>query len=47
MIKNDQIRWSDKWCQTDAKNIYEFEGKTRRYYPDLYLPGEKKIIEVK
>jgi hypothetical protein len=29
------------------KFMYEFEGKTHRYYPDLYLPAEKKIIEVK
>jgi hypothetical protein len=29
------------------KFMYEFEGKTHRYYPDLYLPSEKKIIEVK
>lgn len=27
--------------------MYEFEGKTRRYYPDLYVPKENKIIEVK
>jgi hypothetical protein len=29
------------------KFMYEFEGKQHRYYPDLYLPHQKKIIEVK
>lgn len=27
--------------------MYEFEGKTHQYYPDVYLPDKKKIIEVK
>jgi len=27
--------------------MYEFEGKTRRYYPDIYIISENKIIEVK
>ena len=27
--------------------MYEFEGKSHRYYPDLYLLAQKKIIEVK
>jgi len=27
--------------------MYEFEGKTRRYYPDIYIISEHKIIEVK
>jgi hypothetical protein len=26
---------------------YEYLGKHRRYYPDIYLPDEKRIIEVK
>ena len=26
---------------------YEFEGKNRRYYPDIYIPTQNKIIEVK
>jgi len=29
------------------KFIYQFGGKSHRYYPDLYIPSEKKIIEVK
>ena len=27
--------------------FYEWEGNTHRYYPDLYLPSQNKIIEVK
>lgn len=27
--------------------LYEFEGKTHRYYPDFYIPSENLIIEVK
>jgi hypothetical protein len=27
--------------------IYEWEGKTHRYYPDLYVEGQRRIIEVK
>jgi len=27
--------------------MYEFEEKQHRYYPDIYLPAQKKIIEVK
>lgn len=26
---------------------YEFEGKSHRYYPDIYLPNYNKVIEVK
>lgn len=26
---------------------YTFEGKRRRYYPDLYLPFSNRIIEIK
>jgi hypothetical protein len=29
------------------KFMYEFEGKNHRYYPDIYIPSEKRIIEVK
>jgi hypothetical protein len=29
------------------KFIYEFEGETHRYYPDIYVPSQKRIIEVK
>jgi hypothetical protein len=29
------------------KFMYEFEGKMRRYYPDIYIPSQKRIIEVK
>jgi hypothetical protein len=36
---------------TDVKKMpkfmYEFEGSTHRYYPDIYLPDQKRIIEVK
>ena len=27
--------------------IYEFEGKSHRYYPDFFIPNENLIIEVK
>ena len=27
--------------------MYDFEGKMRRYYPDLYVPSQNKFIEVK
>jgi hypothetical protein len=27
--------------------IYEFEGKSHRYYPDFFIPSENLIIEVK
>jgi len=26
---------------------YEFEDKRRRYYPDIYIKSQNKIIEVK
>lgn len=26
---------------------YEFEGKNRRYYPDIFIPSQNKLIEVK
>jgi len=26
---------------------YEFEGQKRRYYPDVYIPHQNRIIEVK
>ncbi len=29
------------------KIMYEFEGKTHRYYPDIYIPSQKRIVEVK
>ena len=36
---------------TDEKDVpeifYEFEGKRRRYYPDIFIPKENLIIEVK
>jgi len=27
--------------------MYTFEGKHRRYYPDIFIPSENLIIEVK
>lgn len=34
--------------ESDMPEIwYEFEGKKRRYYPDIYIPSENLIIEVK
>jgi hypothetical protein len=27
--------------------LYEWKGKSKRYYPDIYLPKERKFIEVK
>lgn len=36
---------------TDVKDmpiiLYEFEGKTHRYFPDFFIPSENLIIEVK
>lgn len=29
------------------KFIYEFNNKSHRYYPDIYIPSQRKIIEVK
>lgn len=29
------------------KFIYEFNNKKHRYYPDIYIPSQKRIIEVK
>jgi hypothetical protein len=29
------------------KFMYEFDGSTRRYYPDIYVASEDKFIEVK
>ncbi len=29
------------------KVIYEFNNKKHRYYPDIYIPSQKRIIEVK
>ena len=29
------------------KFMYEFEGKEHRYYPDIYIPSQRRIIEVK
>jgi hypothetical protein len=45
------IYTKNKAMRNDVKAMprfmYEFEGKTRRYYPDLYVPSKNKIIEVK
>ena len=30
-----------------GKILYQFEGKTKRYFPDIYIVSENKIIEVK
>ena len=29
------------------KCMYEFKGKTHRYYSDIYIPSQKRFIEVK
>jgi hypothetical protein len=29
------------------KIIYDFDGKKKRYYPDIYLPSQNRFIEVK
>lgn len=29
------------------KVMYIYNNKTRRYYPDIYIPSQNKIIEVK
>jgi hypothetical protein len=37
--------------KTDRKEVgrieYEVDGKKRYYFPDIFLPHEKKFIEVK
>jgi hypothetical protein len=44
-------RYSEEDILTDRndmpKIMYEFKGKTLRYYPDIYIKSENKIIEVK
>lgn len=30
-----------------GKILYEHDGKIKRYYPDIYIISENKIIEVK
>lgn len=46
----DQNYTSDQ-IQTDKDKVpeiwYEFTERRRRYYPDIYIPSENKIIEVK
>jgi hypothetical protein len=27
--------------------MYEYNGKQHRYYPDIYIPSQKRIVEVK
>jgi transposase-like protein len=46
---------SEGYHITDIKNgkdnvpnfLYNFDGKNRRYYPDIYIPKDNRIIEVK
>lgn len=38
-VKTSQIDMPQFW--------YDFEGKRRRYFPDIYIPKENLIIEVK
>ena len=36
-----------KWVRNTESFQYEFEGKTRRYFPDFYLPDIDCFVEVK
>jgi hypothetical protein len=48
-LENSGYQFED--IVTDANNMpviyYEFEGITSRYYPDIFIPNENIIIEVK
>jgi hypothetical protein len=43
--------YTEEKIKTDRKEVgriqYEVDGKKRYYFPDIYLPDEKKFIEVK
>jgi hypothetical protein len=43
--------YTEEQIKTDCKDIpyidYVIEGKKRRYFPDIYIPHENRIIEVK
>ena len=41
LIKDDEIE------QKTGKIFYENEGKTHRYYPDIFIISDNKIVEVK
>ncbi len=38
-FKNDPQKMPEIW--------YDFDGKRRRYYPDIFIPSQNRIIEVK
>lgn len=48
-LENNGYKFED--VVADEKDMpeifYEFEGKRRRYYPDIFIPKENLIIEVK
>jgi hypothetical protein len=43
-LNENNINWTNK---IDEEFYYEWGGKTRRYYPDFYLPDYDFYIEVK
>lgn len=44
-------KYNEEQIKTDRKNIpripYKLEGKQKYYFPDIYIPDENFIIEVK
>ena len=48
-LESKGYKFSDiKTSKTDMPEIwYFYKNKKRRYYPDIYIPSENKIIEVK
>ena len=55
LLNNEEIEETDICNEISFENDpqkmpeiwYEFDGKTRRYYPDIFIPSQNRIIEVK
>lgn len=45
--ENDIIISNIEITQNIGQIFYDFNGKTHKYYPDIYIKSENKIIEVK
>ena len=47
----EYVKWLDanniNWIGNKEKFEYQYEGKTRYYYPDFYLIDEKCYVEIK
>lgn len=48
-LEEDGYRFNDVFTEVSYMPVilYEFEGKQKRYYPDIFIPKENRIIEVK